>query len=339
MVNAVLGRELRAVNVQPQELDPAGDVVDVSVVVPVSERPHGLAGLYTEYSAPLRAAGIAYEFVFVTEPWYAERAQELEALAADGEPIRVLSAGQRAGETALLRSAIDHCRGEILITLPSYRRVSAESLVTLLERLESGADLVLARRWPRSDSWINRVQSWGFHQLLGQMGGRVVRDVGCGVRAFHKSILDSLPLYGDFARFLPLLALREGFIVEEVAAAQHPADRRVRIYGPGVYLRRLIDVLNLFFLLKFTDKPLRFFGLPGSLLAFSGVAVLLHLMFQRAAGESMADRPMLLLAVMLFTLGAQAIALGLIGEIIVHLHAQHRRPYKLIEDRDTRTDD
>jgi hypothetical protein len=337
MVNAVLGRAANAVAVQHDVLESGGDVVGVSVVVPVSERPAGLAGLYTEYSAPLRAAGIAYEFVFVMEPWYAVRARELEPLAAAGEPIRVLSAGQRAGETALLRSAIEHCRGDILITLPSYRRVAAQSLVTLLERLQAGADLVLARRWPRHDAWINRLQNWGFHQLLGQMGGRVVRDVGCGVRAFHRSMLDSLPLYGDFARFLPLLALREGLVVEEVDAPQHPADRRVRVYGPGVYLRRLIDVLNLFFLLKFTDKPLRFFGLPGSLLAFSGVAVLLYLMFQRAAGETMADRPMLLLAVMLFTLGAQAIALGLIGEIIVHLHAQHRRPYKVIDESDPRS--
>jgi hypothetical protein len=103
----------------------------------------------------------------------------------------------------------------------------------------------------------------------------------------------------------------------------------LRVYSPGVYLRRLIDVVGLLFLLKFTDKPLRFFGLIGSLLSGLGAILLAVLFFQRLAGESLANRPLLLLAVLFMVLGIQSVALGLIGEMIVHLTASQRRRYRL----------
>jgi hypothetical protein len=104
---------------------------------------------------------------------------------------------------------------------------------------------------------------------------------------------------------------------------------RSRVYSPGVYLRRLIDVVGLLFLLKFTEKPLRFFGLIGSLLSGVGAVLLAVLFVQRLAGESLANRPLLLLAVLLMVLGIQSVALGLIGEMIVHLTASQRRRYRL----------
>lgn len=147
-----------------------------------------------------------------------------------------------------------------------------------------------------------------------------------------RSVLEDLSLYGDFFRFLPVLAKREGFIVVEHEVDRHPDDKRPRVYAPGVYLRRLIDLLGLFFILRFTHKPLRFFGLVGSLFALTGCVVLAVLAIQRFRGSGIADRPLLLFGTLMLVLGAQAIAMGLIGEIIVHLNASHRRAYRLRGD-------
>ena len=148
----------------------------------------------------------------------------------------------------------------------------------------------------------------------------------------RRELLDEIPLYGDFFRFLPLLALRAGFRVEEVAIQQHERDAPTRVYNPGIYLRRLLDVFGLFFLLRFTEKPLRFFGLLGSFLFGIGLVILVVVLVQRLGGQGIADRPLLLLGVLLVVLGMQAIALGLVGEIIVHLHAPHRRVYRVAAD-------
>jgi hypothetical protein len=305
----------------------------VSVIVPVTERPHDLAWLYRTFSAEFVAAGRPFEFVFAVEPWARSLADALDPLIASGEPIRVLEVGQTVGESALLDAAASVCTSSIVATLPAYPRVQPGALEELVEKLEGeGVDLVSAVRVSEGSSPVNRIQNRLFHGLLGRMGGGGFRDVASGVRAMRRSIFEDLPLYGDFFRFLPVLAAREGFSVLEHEVEQHPEDQRARVYAPGVYLRRLIDLLGVFFILRFTHKPLRFFGLVGSFFALSGGAILAVLFVQRLGGRGIADRPLLLLGTLLLVLGVQAIAMGLIGEIIVHLNASHGRTYRLREE-------
>ena len=304
----------------------------VSVIVPVSERPGSLVELYREYSPPLRESGRSFEFIFFVEPWLRDLAAPLSELAGRGEPIRVFYAQQGLGESTLIRLAVEQCSGEVIVTLPAYRRVHASAIIDLVARVqEGGADLAVARRWPRRDSWLNRLQTRSFHVLLRWLVGGELHDIACGVRAMRRESMLDLPLHGDFFRFLPVFAQREGYRVEEISSVQHDKDMPTRVYSPGVYLRRLVDLLGLFFLVRFTEKPLRFFGMIGSVMALAGSGVLVVLLVQRLGGQGIADRPMLLLGVLLVVLGVQAIALGLIGEIIVHLNAARRAPYRLLD--------
>jgi len=300
-----------------------------SIVVLVSEGKRDLAEIYREFAPPLLASGRSFEFLFVLEPWHEAAARALNELAAGGAPVRVLIAGQALGEASLLRAAAPHCHGEIVVTLPSYPRVEPSSLPLLLDRAASGVDVVAAVRSPRRDPWINRLQSRVFHWLLRPTSGGRFHDLGCGVHAIHRPVLEQLPLYGDFLRFLPILTAREGYRTDELSVPQHHLDQGTRVYWPGTYLRRLVDILGLYFLVRFTEKPLRFFGLLGSAGLLTGGAVLLVLLVQRLQGKGIADRPLLLLGVLLVVLGVQAIALGLVGEIIVHLGSTHRRAYRL----------
>jgi len=317
---------------------PGGRAFSIAVIVPVSHGADSLVELYRDYSEPLRAqSGWSFEFVVVAEPWYRDLTSPLVALAARGERIRVFHVGQSVGETTLLRVGLANTDAEIVVVLPAYRRVEPAALRELVQRVSDGADLAVARRWPRRDPWINRLQTRAFHALIGGLADGRLHDVACGVSAMRREVLERAPLYGDLLRFLPVFAIRQGYQLEEIAAAQHAADGRARVHGPGTYLRRLVDLLGLVFLLRFTEKPLRFFGLIGGLLTSGGGAVLTLLLLQRLAGRGIADRPLLLLGVLLVVLGVQAIALGLIGEIVVHLHAGHQRGYRL-RDAASRTD-
>jgi hypothetical protein len=304
----------------------------VSVIVPVTERPDDLAYLYRTYSAEFVAAGRPYEFVFAVEPWARSLAASLDPLVKSGEPIKIVELGQTVGESALLEASASVCAHPLLVTLPAYLRVLPGALEELVSRVEGGVDMASAVRISLGGSAVNRLQNRLLHGLLRRMGGGDFRDVASGVRAMRRETLEGLPVYGDLFRFLPVLARREGFTVLEHEVAQHPEDRRARVYAPGVYLRRLIDLLGLFFIIRFTHKPLRFFGLVGSFFAVGGGAILALLLVQRMNGRGIADRPLLLLGTLLLVLGVQAIAMGLIGEIIVHLNASHRRTYRLREE-------
>lgn len=108
--------------------------------------------------------------------------------------------------------------------------------------------MVIGRRHPRVDSWLNRLQTRLFNGILNVIIGSSFHDLGCAVRAFRREIATEVPLYGDQHRFLPLLASRQGFRVKEIALAQSKKDKFLRVYRPGVYPRRLLDLLTVFFL-------------------------------------------------------------------------------------------
>jgi hypothetical protein len=305
--------------------------LDISVVVPVTERPEPLAGLFEEFSEPLRAAGYSFEFIFATIPSNTRMLEGLRPLVAGGAPIRVLEFGHSVGEASMLKVAAGHCRGRTLVTLPAYRQVHASALVPLIARIGE-VDLAIAWRWPRTDALVNRLQSSVLHGLVGGLAGGRLHDVACGVRALKPDLIQNVRLYGDVFRFLPLLARREGYVVEEVPSPLHPTAMKSRTYAMGTYLRRLLDVMGLIFLLRFTDKPLRFFGLLGGGLALGGGVILFGMFLTKVLGAGIATRPFLLLGVLLLVLGVQAIALGLIGEMIVHLNATRRASYRFRGD-------
>jgi glycosyltransferase involved in cell wall biosynthesis len=302
----------------------------ISVVVPVVERVDDLMALYRAFAGELERRGKDHEFVFVFDGGFTPPA-DLVALSRENEAVRLLSFARTFGETAALRLGIERSRGEVILTLPAYFQVKPEGIGAMLDALDAGVDMVIANRSPRVDSWFNRMQSRAFHRMVGGVGGQRFHDMACGVRLIRRPVAEALPLYGDLHRFIPALALREGYRVQEIAVPQHPNDYRARVYGPGVYVRRLLDIAGFFFLAKFTEKPLRFFGLVGTVFFGLGAVVSLVLLAERLAGQGIANRPLLLLAVLLVALGVQLMGLGLVGEIIVHLRSPHRRAYRVRE--------
>src|SRR3989454_1750164 len=286
----------------------------ISVVVPVVERVDDLAALYRAFAGELERLGEEFEFLFVFDGGFTP-SPELSALAAGSDNIRVHRFAQRFGETAALRLGIGRSRGDLLVTRPAYFQVLPEGLGPLIAAVSGGAEMAVANRSPRLDSWVNRLQSRAFHQILGNIADIRFHDMACGVRVMRRSVAESLPLYGDMHRFIPALAVREGYKVSEIPVPQHPNDARVRVYGPGTYFRRLLDIATFFFVAKFTEKPLRFFGLVGSVSFAIGGAIGIVLIVEKIGGHPISNRPLLLLGVLLVALGVQLIGLGLVGEI------------------------
>jgi glycosyltransferase involved in cell wall biosynthesis len=310
----------------------AGDP-DVSVVVPVVERIGDLRQLYTEFSAELARLGRAAEFIFVVDDRLRGVLPVLRELQAAAEQeIVIVLLGGRFGESAALTMGFERARGETIVTLASYFQVEPGGLRAAFAELEQGADLVVGRRHPRIDSPFNRVQSWLFHWFVRRLTSTDFHDISCGFKVMRRRVARELNLYGGLHRFLPILALNNGFTVAEVPVPQRNEDRSTRYHGTGVYLGRMLDVLTIFFLTKFTRMPLRFFGLLGSLLFASGFLVALVAAIEKIVFEvGISDRAMLLLGVLLMVLGVQTLSLGLIGEIIIFTHARNVREYKVAE--------
>jgi hypothetical protein len=143
-------------------------------------------------------------------------------------------------------------------------------------------------------------------------------------------VLEEIQLYGDQHRFLAVLADRQGFRVQEVDVRQSPKDHFAGVYQPREYTRGLLDIFTVFFLVRFTKKPLRFFGMVGITIFAVGALLVTWLVVERAFfGQALADRPALLLSSLLLVLGLQLFALGLLGELMIFTHARSLKDYQV----------
>lgn len=303
----------------------------ISIVIPISERHDDIDSLYEKYSSSLRGLGQDLEFIIVLDGDFPAARDSLLSLKERSEPLVILQLARTFGEATALTAGIERARGEVVVTLPAYLQVDPRHVDQVVRQLDDH-DMVIARRWPRRDPGINKLQSRLFHSIFNLITESRFRDLGCSVRAFRREVAAEVPIYGDQHRFLPVLANRQGFRVLEIDLPQAAEDARRRIYSPGVYVRRLLDILTVFFLVKFTKKPLRFFGLLGSSTFVVGALLLAVIVAQRLIWQMpLADRPALLLSSLFVVLGLQMLALGLIGELIIFTHARDLREFKVRE--------
>jgi len=302
--------------------------IELSVIIPVTERFDPVTELYYEYKRGVEATGTEYEFIYIIDGVQPDILNALTKLQ-ETEKLTIITLAKRFGEAIALSAAFSKISGDIILTLPAYQQIEADDIPKLVASLED-CDMVLARRWPRRDSLINRLQSSLFNFLLRMSTDLKIHDAGCSARAFRRNIIDEIQIYGDLHRFFPVMAHRQGFRVIELDVTQSEKDVYQRLYAPGLYIRRLLDLLTIFFLLKFTKKPLRFFGLVGTTLFSLGVVSSLYVIVERLFFHiSLADRPALFLSSLLIVLGVQIIAIGLIGEIIIFTHAKDLKEYKI----------
>ena len=301
----------------------------ISVLIPVLKPRKELAVVLAEAVAEFDKLGMEYEILYVVSRESASATEEIRDLQRkDPKRIRVIQVGHAVGGAAVLAAGIGEAEGEILFTLPPCYEVELDVIAELYKAIESGADLAFARRVPREGASA-RTQSRIFNKLIAWAAGTGFSDITSDTRAIRGEVLQEISLYGDYHRYLPVLAERQGFSVREVPAREHREATAV-LYRPSDYLWRGLDILSIFFLSRFTRHPLRLFGSVGCAFTVVGGAILAVVSFQRLVlNVALADRPILILSTLLFGLGVQLFTIGLLGELILFFHARNIRDYRI----------
>jgi glycosyltransferase involved in cell wall biosynthesis len=311
--------------------EPTGQPVDISVLIPITERHDDIGEVHREYREAIEGMKMDYEMIFIIDGHYPEAYEKLKELKSRGERLKIIKHARGFGEAEALATGFRHARGKMILTLPAYRQVGIAKLHRLFDAIRD-CDMVVVRRWPRSDSLFNKLQTRMFRSVVHAITGTVASDIGCGVRLIKRKVIEEISLYGDLHRFLPILASRQGFHVRETDLPQAASEKRVRVYSAGVYLRRMIDLLTVFFLVKFTKKPLRFFGLTGFAVLSVGVVISLYLVLERLLFQvALSNRPLFLIGILFVVLGLQIFAIGLVGELLIFTHARELKDYAIEE--------
>jgi hypothetical protein len=254
----------------------------------------------------------------------------LPVLEKSTVPCTVVDLLGSQDESSPILAGVHASRGKLVALLPPYLQIDPAELSRMLEKIGEGADYVASWRSPRVDSWVSRLRSATFNRLTRFLTRVPLHDINSGLRLMRREMFEQVPVYGDLHRFLPVLAALQGYRVTEVKT-RHLQERAGKgDYRPGIYLRRLLDLLTLFFLFKFTRKPLRFFGLIGSTFLAVGALILVTLCVQRLLGTTaLGNRPLLIFGILFFMLGVKLFSLGLLGELIIFTHGKGLSEYRV----------
>lgn len=304
----------------------------VSVIVPIgARRTRDLKSLYAGYKAGIADTNLSHEFIFVLDGPRLEVHRSLQELLHQGEEFTIVNLTRHFGESAALTAGFEQASGDWILTLPAYEQIEPEDIGKLLAAM-AVSDMAIGHRSPRRGNPMDRARRAAFHGIVNFVTRSHFSDLGCGARAMRRQVLEEIDLYGDQHRFISILATRLGFRVSEVPVRQSPRDRLDRSYRPREYVHYALDLFSIFFLVRFTKKPLRFFGMLGAATFSLGALLIVYLGIERVfLGESLADRPALLLAALLAVLGMQVFALGLLGELIIFTHARGVKDYRVEE--------
>jgi glycosyltransferase involved in cell wall biosynthesis len=309
---------------------------ELSVVIPFYNESGNIAPLYDELGAILAAMGRPYEVILVDDGSRDATFAELRALHQRDGRWRVIRLRRNFGQTAAMRAGFDAATGRYIITIDGDLQNDPNDIPKLLARLENEAlDIISGWRKNRQEAfWSRRLPSQLANGLISRTTGVHLHDYGCSLKIYRAEVIKQVRIYGELHRFLPALASSIGVIVGEEAVN----DRRRRFgkskYGLGRTLRVTLDLIGVLFILRYFQKPLQVFGLVGVLMGGVGVLLGLYLSYIRLfLGQSIGDRPLLLLAVMLVIIGVQMVSLGLVAEMVMrtYFESQNKPAYYVRE--------
>jgi glycosyltransferase involved in cell wall biosynthesis len=294
----------------------------ISVLIPFHNEEENVPVLRDRLMGVLDGVGEAYELLFVDDGSTDDTANRV---AADGVRVQLLKHRRQMGKGRALATAFAAAKGDVIVFMDADLEDDPDELPRFLEKIRTGYDLVNGVRKGRKHSGIIRFYSSLANQFIRRFLRSPFTDINCGYKAMKRPVLETITLYGNNFRFLPLGAFYEGFKVTEIEVKHKNRVHGVSKFGTGKVFIGLIDTVTAYFLYRFSERPLHFFGSIGAVVAGFGSAILLWLGVERILlGHEIYRRPVLFLGMLLVIVGVQVGATGLLGELIVYMHKRNR---------------
>ncbi len=312
--------------------------IELSVVIPLTNEAGSLRELHRQLAEVLDELDVTYELIFVDDGSRDQSPLILGELATLDPNVVVLTHRHNRGKADALSTGFAAARGEVILTIDADLQDDPYEIPHFLGALSGGYDMISGWKSRRQDPWPKRVQSRVFNMLTRAASGLPLHDINCGFKAYRRQVIEELDLYGDMHRLIPIIAANKGYRVGEIEVRHHPRRWGSSKYGWTRIPRGFLDLITVAYLARFAHRPLHFFGGLGLLTSFSGSVILVYLAAQKLLlAETLSDRPLLLLGILLVMLGVQFLTMGLIGEMMVRNQLEL---YRVLERRtqDDQTD-
>jgi glycosyltransferase involved in cell wall biosynthesis len=305
----------------PLEAQPA-TVNSLTVVVPVFEEVGNLPALLEELKSTFLNLDLECDLILIDDGSTDGSTEVMRQFCRDNHFCKLIVLRRNYGQTAALMAGFDHARGDVVVALDGDGQNDPADLPLLVEKLNEGFDVVSGWRVNREDArFTRRLPSVVANALISMVTGVRLHDYGCTLKAYRRSILQNVRLYGEMHRFIPIYAFWEGGRVREVEVRHRRRVFGKSKYGLGRIVKVVLDLILITFLWRFSNRPLYVFGGFGLASIFgSFLAGFYAIWLKLFEGKSFIETPMPLLVAMFFIVGCMAILMGLLSEMLMRTY-------------------
>ncbi len=290
----------------------------ISIVIPLYNEEDSLRPLTNDLKKVMNPLGIQYEVLFVDDGSNDSSLKNLKEICHTDRKFKYLSFRKNYGKSAALQVGFKHTNGDAIVTMDADLQDDPNEIPNLLRNLDQGYDLCSGWKKQRQDPFIKKISSRFFNFVTRMITGIKIHDFNCGLKAYRKEVVESFNIRGELHRYMPVLAKWQGFTITEAVVKHYPRRYGKTKYGISRFFKGFIDLITVFFSTRYIKRPLHFFGFFGALSFLAGFIVLGYLTVLWLQGQSLSNRPMIFLGMLLIIVGVQLFSVGLLGEMLVH---------------------
>ncbi len=318
---------------------PAAEACPLSVVVPLYNEEESVGPLIDTINEALKDYPAPWELVLVDDGSSdGTVAKVRKALEAGNAHVHLIELQRNFGQTAAMQAGIDHARGDVIVTMDGDLQNDPSDIPRMVARLlREDLDLLSGWRKNRHDNLIMRkIPSRIANRLIGGITGVRLHDYGCSLKVYRATVIKNIRLYGEMHRFIPawVATNTSPSRIKEEVVKHHARKYGESKYGISRAYRVLLDLMFVYFFMRFRARPGHFFGRIGLVMGGLGGLILVYLAFIKVfLGESIGNRPLLLLGVLLVVVSIQFFTTGIMSEMITRTYyeSSDTRPYILTQ--------
>ncbi|UCF06662.1 MAG: glycosyltransferase family 2 protein [bacterium] len=287
----------------------------VSVVIPLLNERESLKELFRRLTDVLEASAAGHELIFVDDGSTDGSLDMLRTLRSTDRRVRILSFQRNYGKSAALSEAFRVVKGDIVVTIDADLQDNPEEIPALIEKLDTGYDLVSGWKRKRQDPISKTFPSKFFNFVTSVVSGIKLHDFNCGLKVYRAEVVKRICIYGELHRFIPVLAGWEGFRISEKLVEHSPRKYGKSKYGVNRFLNGFLDLVTVMFVTRRAASPLHFFGRIAAVFFTIGSAICLYFLILWIMGRGLHVRPIMVGGLVMIVIAIQIGSFGLLAEL------------------------
>jgi glycosyltransferase involved in cell wall biosynthesis len=314
--------------------------MDISVVIPLYDEIESLPELTSWISKVMDEHRFTYEVILVDDGSKDGSWEMIRKLHQHNPFIKGIKFRRNYGKSAALNTGFEAANGSVIITMDADLQDSPDEIPELYRRIiEENYDLISGWKAKRYDPLSKTIPTKLFNAATRKMSGiNNLHDFNCGLKAYRKTVVKNIEVYGEMHRYIPVLAKWAGFTKIGEQVVEHRARKYGKTkFGMSRFVNGFLDLLSIFFVGKFSKRPMHFFGMMGTLSIFAGFVIAIWIISEKlyliAHNEKYRDitaNPLFYIGLVAIIVGSQLFLTGFVAELVSR--SSHERNNYQVEE-------